>query len=473
MHFITHRAIMPKKSHKTATKKRTARKAVLPARFRSDSESSDYEDLPHDKPPTTPAPTLTTTAPTLTTTPDSQTAAQTSTSPAPTDATATDATNTSAPAASDHPQTSTALTTSPDGQTTTSPDGQTASNNIDMTAGLNTILSRLDAIHADHQTLKDRVEQVASVPPRKHERHSRSRKCDKTARSKRRDQKSRSKSRKASSTSRQSKRKRSPSGSPTGTDTDSDTGKSSENSSEYDNFSDEELFSSSGHCVGDTVSDTMRDRILQGKFIELSDLMPKYGIVQTAEFSLKAGPNKGTTFVRNKDRRNLPFHQWQEAFDIYIAVHIDRATSLDQARKLTRELLTYRRNITHMKNKGEDWTSYDRHYRRDQASMPIPWSKFRDDLHRMYCQTNSNRYSSYTGNQQQPFRTSQPKSFGSQTKPSSSMPTPDGNSIPLGYCLDFHTSGKSCSAGNACKYAHKCPRCQARHPIFRSCQMEF
>ena len=50
-----------------------------------------------------------------------------------------------------------------------------------------------------------------------------------------------------------------------------------------------------------------------------------------------------------------------------------------------------------------------------------------------------------------------------------SLVTPDGQVIPKGLCIKFNTRGQRCSAGNSCNYSHRCPKCNAFHTLYESC----
>ena len=216
-----------------------------------------------------------------------------------------------------------------------------------------------------------------------------------------------------------------------------------------------------GHGVGETVTHKLKCKILANRFVELNDLLPQYGLQRSEEPHNKSP-------ARPKHPKYLTIFQWLEAFDIYSSVYLERASTRKEAITLNRDLLTYKRNILSLRQQNYNWQDLDRHFRREQEVKPVAWSTVRQDLLLQYqrpaSQSSNFRPSAQNTNN---FRFSKSK-FG-QPNTSRSIQLPNGKSIPVGYCATYHTPGKSCAAGGACKYDHSCPSCQARHPVFRPC----
>ena len=210
-----------------------------------------------------------------------------------------------------------------------------------------------------------------------------------------------------------------------------------------------------GSLIGMGVSDNLRKKILNNKFIELSLLLPLYTHQDTDEFVLKKGLHESPKFVKNKPNRNITIAQWNEAFDIFISIHIECARTHSEVIKLTKALLTYRKEINNMKRLGYDWANYDRHFRTEREATICPWATTRQDLLLHYQHNNRDTFRPYNRN-------------FNQTTAKKPLRTKDGNSIPFGYCLSYHSINDRCN-NKQCGFKHQCPRCQQNHPIFRPC----
>ena len=234
----------------------------------------------------------------------------------------------------------------------------------------------------------------------------------------------------------------------------SSSSNTSESESDYPN--NDRPIPSYGSIVGQNIPQKLRRKILQDKFVEISQLLPQTSTNQSDEFIFKPSKDKGAKLVKNKKRTDISFSQWMEGFDIFIAVYIDSAHKLSSLQKLIRSLLTYKKEIATLYRMGYDWASFDRHFRKDREVNPCSWATVRHDLHMLY-----------SGSKKHTFR-SQPTD--PNTNKIKSIQTRDGNTIPAGYCIEFHTRDSRCSKGLECSFQHKCPKCRARHPIYRACQ---
>ena len=222
--------------------------------------------------------------------------------------------------------------------------------------------------------------------------------------------------------------------------------------------------------VGDTVSRKSEKKVVSNKFIEFSELLPRYGMVDEQEYNLnfKPGASKAT-FVRSKNTKKiLSFPQWLEACDVFIALFVRRAKTVKEAINLTAELLTYRRNISLLKRQGYNWAEYDRHFRKDQEADLASWAIIDQDLKFMY--EPSSVFSKPPTNISN-FRGSNNQNQYTQRKNNkkSSLSIGDGKTIPYGYCVYYHAREKSCTKGKSCIHKHECPSCEIEHPAFKSC----
>ena len=217
-----------------------------------------------------------------------------------------------------------------------------------------------------------------------------------------------------------------------------------------------------GSAIGSTISTKVRNKILSNKFIEMHELLPNFHTLSN-EFTIRPGKH-GAQFVLAQPKLVVSFSQWCEGFDVFISIFIEQATSTTSAIKLTKALLTYKKQVTALYKQGYDGAGYDRHFRQEREHQPMSWSTLQADLQLQYAhmpRSNTSRPSN--------FRPPTPRPA---TQPSSTtrvMRTPDGHTIPHGHCLSFHSHNERCDRGPQCPYAHKCPKCPIRHPVYRPC----
>ena len=232
----------------------------------------------------------------------------------------------------------------------------------------------------------------------------------------------------------------------------------------YDSSSDSEddfsaydkPITSFGTLVGEGLQQKIKLKILADKFVEMSSLLPQHRTNDPEEFIMKQGKNSAATFVKNRPKTTLSISKWNEAFEIYIAIYLENAHSSSDMLKLARSLLTYKKEINNLCKLGYDWLAYDHHFRTDRAAKPFSWATTRHDLMMEYQPQRKNF---------RPYNTQQQSKPYAQKK---SLRTKDGNHIPFGYCMAFHTRNSRCETQN-CSFQHSCPRCATRHPIYRPC----
>ena len=224
-----------------------------------------------------------------------------------------------------------------------------------------------------------------------------------------------------------------------------------------------------GSLVGSNVDPKLRKKILANKFVEMCDILPQYRPRKKQGLVMKRGRNDTTRLVEESDPHDLPFDQWLEAFDVYLSVYIEKATSTSDMLKLTRSLLTYKKEIRSMSKLDYDWAGYDRHYRTDRVGNPTSWATTRQDLLNHYSQATRNQ-----GKGNNSFRSQKQTTFASsgnkQRSRSAGFTTKDGLTIPHGSCRAYHTKGDRCLSEPPCQYSHLCPKCGKKHPVFMDCQ---
>ena len=211
-----------------------------------------------------------------------------------------------------------------------------------------------------------------------------------------------------------------------------------------------------GHILGSAVKSKLKAKILKGSFIEMSELLPRHSFQDQAE-EMRQGRHNNNQ-MRNRPPPNVLFPQWCEVFDIYTAVLMEKSLTRDAMLNDTRSLLTYKKTICNLRRMNYDWQGYDRHYHMEHKENPIPWHVTRQDLMLQY--------------ETSPFRPTNHKSFNqpfrTQTKHNrqGNLRTKQGNFIPRGHCITFHSRNQHCNTGASCSYQHKCPRCSANHPVY-------
>ena len=220
------------------------------------------------------------------------------------------------------------------------------------------------------------------------------------------------------------------------------------------------LHSRIGHSVGATVAKKYLKCIMEKKFVEFSELLPKYGVYDHSkdEFTLKSHRGK-TTFVRGRNVRDLPWEEWQEACTIWIAASVKRAKTVEEVQQITAELLTYQKNIKHLMMRGVHFQAYDRHFRKDQEYVEVSWTAVRHDLLFEYpVGARDNQVNSSSRNDGK-------FTSGFESSSKNLLEVPQNSKVPYGRCFRFHSPGKYCEKEH-CKWSHECP-CGGSHPMYR------
>ena len=225
---------------------------------------------------------------------------------------------------------------------------------------------------------------------------------------------------------------------------DTDSGSSSNFNRPIDSF---------GMLLGHNVSEKLKKKIIENKYVEFSRLLPDQSLTLETEpghsTSVQEDKDHNLKLVKPKQKPIYTITQWSEAWEIYLAVY----TSVKRNRKHIQAMLTYARDVRNMAKQNYDWLAFDRQFRSDREKTKCSWATVRHDLHLMYRNPTQ---------QHTPFR--------KHTKSNSqSLVTPDGQVIPKGLCIKFNTRGQRCSLGNSCSYSHRCPKCNAFHTLYESC----
>ena len=210
-----------------------------------------------------------------------------------------------------------------------------------------------------------------------------------------------------------------------------------------------------GSAIGSTIWTKVRNKILSNKFVEMHELLSNFH-TKSNEFTIRPGKH-GAQFVRAQPKL-VSFSQWCEGFDVFISIFVEQATSTTSAIKLTKALLTYKKQVNALYKQGYDWAGYDRHFHQEREHQPMSWPKLRADLQLQYAhmpQSNTSRPSN--------FRPSTPHPAIQPSSTPRVMRTPDGNTILHGHCLSFHSHNERCDRGPQCPYVHKRPQPTGMH----------
>ena len=141
-----------------------------------------------------------------------------------------------------------------------------------------------------------------------------------------------------------------------------------------------------GSMVDSMVSMKLRSIILDNRYVEMAELLPRFQTKLSDEFVMRPGKHNNAKLVKCRPKYDMSFKQWREGFDIYMPVYIDNATSVSGSQKLVKSMLTYRKAIANLESMDHDWQAYDRHFRIECETKPISWSTHLDQIYK--CNTN-------------------------------------------------------------------------------------
>ena len=213
-----------------------------------------------------------------------------------------------------------------------------------------------------------------------------------------------------------------------------------------------------GSLVGQDIKKKLVADIRADKFVEFWELLPNANRHRKTQFCLEATSSSDLTIVQKRQRRFISFQDWLKAYDAYMAVYIDTAPSREALLMLTKDMLTYKKDVTGMYDAAGDWFSFDEHFRMDREVNPCRFSTVRHDLIRQY--ENKTR---------QPFRDDAKRPVGGLRKqyrqPGAQR---SASKIPLGFCRNYHRQETRCDE-RPCKFKHTCPNCRVgndKHPLY-------
>ncbi|MES9881296.1 MAG: hypothetical protein ABW185_10490 [Sedimenticola sp.] len=199
--------------------------------------------------------------------------------------------------------------------------------------------------------------------------------------------------------------------------------------------------------LGYNVSDKLRRQILENDYVDFSCLVfPSDDNDPSVKLTVNG---TGVGFSQAKGKQLRAMFQWNQAFDIYVAIYCTKYSELIAG------LIKYGHTVRQI-NQFFGFNAakyYDQNFRQLRKLEPLDWSKIHDELWRLAAlQTRTN--------------TGPPPTSGSQFfRPSAS----DMRKLPNGFCFAYGRFGK-CSKTN-CTYKHVCATCNGKHPT-RDCNSQ-
>ena len=202
--------------------------------------------------------------------------------------------------------------------------------------------------------------------------------------------------------------------------------------------------------LGHNIPHSIKLKIWQHKYVELADLINNAH--RSTDYTLDLTTEDGQPQFRLSTRKKKPLTQneWSQAFDIFIAIYIERYP------QETPQILAYTQTIKDLMNNRANWVWYDTQFRTDREYTHCPWDEIRQDL-----ELRAFRTSLSSSHEDKPFR----KHEYSQKKSNQSH---NDDHVPTGYCFAYHSRNQRCTTSN-CTFKHACPRCKGPHPAFMRC----
>ena len=194
-----------------------------------------------------------------------------------------------------------------------------------------------------------------------------------------------------------------------------------------------------------TVSSDLRDKILGGKFVDLSLLLAKSFQEKPEEKSVILVQDKKGRLVSKDERQSQPvlsISQWTSAFHVYMSVYLEGHPEALQGMLAYAELI----RGAARDHEGRGWAKYDQRFRSHREADPTrPWGMIDSQLW-LTLFTKPAHQSAGAG-------TTQQTRSDDQRKPN------------LDNACYFYNKPKGCMRPS-CPYKHSCARCSSSdHPI--------
>jgi len=205
------------------------------------------------------------------------------------------------------------------------------------------------------------------------------------------------------------------------------------------------------------VSAKVKQQIWANEYIDLSVLLNKTSIA-TPEYKyaldLKGSTPTISAVPQKAQLKVSTILQWVEAFEIFIAVYIQRFPAA------TATLLKHSQVVRELSSLGGDWKHYDEQFRLIRQCKPVPWDEVNTTLW-------SKALIRRPYDRQFP-RVQDLASTNQRAQPKNKVGR--GQNHPRGACFRYH-GGATCTVNN-CTFDHKCYHCGQLHPAI-SCPSSF
>ena len=218
-----------------------------------------------------------------------------------------------------------------------------------------------------------------------------------------------------------------------------------------------------GLLVGEHISQTLRQKIVTDKYVDMHDLLPEN--TKAEQHLVLTSSLSGDNLRLLKDTKDvkISLDQWNQAFVHYMAIY-STTVAPNLQRNLFLEMLTYQRDVNTLARQDLPWWRYDSQFRRDRSVDPLRFSfaTLRHDLIASLTVSRRNNQPFRDSFRQNKF-SSNDRRFNHRTRPASKT---DGRSpCPTGFCFKYHATNEKCQTQN-CKFKHECFKCNQKHPIF-------
>ena len=218
-----------------------------------------------------------------------------------------------------------------------------------------------------------------------------------------------------------------------------------------------------GLLVGEHISQTLRQKIVTDKYVDMHDLLPEN--TKAEQHLVLTSSLAGDNLKLLKDSKDVKISilQWNQAFVHYMAIYYTTVAPNLQG-NLFLEMLTYQRDINTLATQDLPWWRYDSQFRRDRSVNPSRFSfaTLRHDLIASLTVSRRNNQPFRDSFRQNKF-SSNDRRFNRRTRPASQ--TDGRQACPTGFCFKYHATNEKCQTQN-CKYKHECFKCNHKHPIF-------
>lgn len=188
-------------------------------------------------------------------------------------------------------------------------------------------------------------------------------------------------------------------------------------------------------ALGAHVSQTNKNKILNGEFIDLAHLLENTTISESQEKQVVM--IDGVLSTRDKTKQTInTIAKWTDAFIIYISIYSSAHSSKYQA--LLKYMHTVRLGATRVRGLG--WKCYDEQFRLKMSMDPTKsWDIVDNELWLLYMVGNSISESIYSS-------------------------AASGYKSSINKCYNFNYKG-TCDR-SPCNYKHVCFKCSGYHPVF-------